>query len=172
MFFPNLLFSHPWVFRTWRRPCKLFTIFIFTCDLDYVHLQGHEDAKFHLENPLIVSTFYLDRMKLKIIHLNNYSKNFDISKYTNISNEIVYSPQNEELDKMFAIVGQLVRPLMKVSSVANATELVTRVSKANSFAGVEFPDSYAVRTMKCLVNDWIIIILFTEYHNVAWWSRV
>lgn len=72
------------------------------------------------------------------------SKNFDLSKYTNVTYEMVYSPTNPRLDELFTIVGGLVAPFLKWASVANSSELVPRLSQSNSFVGVEFPDSYAV----------------------------
>lgn len=64
-----------------------------------------------------------------------------------MSSEIVYSPANEALAALFQIVGTLVAPL-KVVSAMNSTELVLRISSANSLVGVQFPDSYAVRLHK------------------------
>jgi hypothetical protein len=71
------------------------------------------------------------------------SKSFDISKYTNFTNEIVYSPANDQLASLFEIVNRFV-PFLSISSVMNSTALLPRLSSANSYVGVEFPDFYSV----------------------------
>jgi len=44
-----------------------------------------------------------------------------------------------------AIVGQIVAPLLTINFVNNSAELAPHLTQANSFVGVEFPDSYQVR---------------------------
>lgn len=56
----------------------------------------------------------------------------------------MYSPKNEILAGLFEIVQQLVFPFLAVKSVPTSSDLVPRLSQANSFVGIEFPDAYAV----------------------------
>jgi hypothetical protein len=64
--------------------------------------------------------------------------------FTNFTNEIVYSPANPQLENLFGIVSQYVRPFLNINSVSNSEMLAPRLIQANSYVGVEFPDWYAV----------------------------
>jgi hypothetical protein len=72
------------------------------------------------------------------------SKNINTALFTNFTNEIVYSPSNPELDNLFAIIGQFVRPFLNINSVKSSDLLEPRLVQANSYVGVEFPDWYSV----------------------------
>lgn len=64
--------------------------------------------------------------------------------FTNFTNEIVYSPSNIHLENLFGIVSEYVRPFLNINSVKSSDLLAPRLSQANSYVGVEFPDWYAV----------------------------
>ena len=74
----------------------------------------------------------------------NSNKNINISKYTNFSNEIVYSPKNNELESLMNHVGDFVKPFLKISSVPLSDDLAPYLRQKNAFVGIEFPDSYQV----------------------------
>lgn len=70
----------------------------------------------------------------------------------------------------------IVKPMLKVASATNSTTLLTRISQANSFVGVEFPDSYIVSmTNDALLEDsdtigfelWGLKLFFNEIQLIS-----
>lgn len=93
--------------------------------------------------------------------------------FTNFTNEIVYSPQNPHLENLFGIVAQFVRPFLNINSVSNSSLLAPRLTQANSYVGVEFPDWYAVCIQKFVRLFKIKNILFsTESFFFTWRSHL
>lgn len=67
---------------------------------------------------------------------NERSKNF--------SNEIVYSPQSQQLEVlMMSHLEPMVKPLFEISSVPSSAQLASYLFQNNAYVGIEFPDSYA-----------------------------
>lgn len=72
-----------------------------------------------------------------------HSKNANISTFTNFSNEIVYSPQSQQLELLMANLEPMIKPLLRISSVPSSAQLAPYLRQKNAYVGIEFPDSYA-----------------------------
>lgn len=63
---------------------------------------------------------------------------------TNFSAEILYSPRCPHVDDLLSSTAKHYPPHFNISSSLNSSELENEMGKRKAFAGVEFPDYYAV----------------------------
>jgi hypothetical protein len=61
-----------------------------------------------------------------------------------VTKKIVYSPDNEYVDRVLLDLKNLLGDFLEVYSVDNSVDLQTELIATKAYVGIEFPDNYKV----------------------------